>query len=214
MGNTTLTPAFNDALQYTADLHAGQLRKGPDGIPYIAHLIGVASIVLEHGGSETQAIAALLHDAIEDQPRDGRTEREIAEQFGMAVLDIVLACTDSLPGSTDRSVATWRGRKEHYLKHLPDVTEEARLVSLADKLYNARAILKDLRHIGDKVWDRFKVTKDESLWYYKSLVDVFLAIDTLPPQQRLLAMELERAVGEMVDDGERKEETVRDGKGR
>jgi len=197
MAKTSLTSRFNDALQYAAELHAGQVRKGPDGVPYIAHLIGVASIVLEHGGSETQAIAALLHDAIEDRPRDGRTEREIAEWFGTAVLDIVWACTDNVPGSTDRSAATWRDRKERYLNHIPDVSEEARLVSLADKVYNARAILKDLRHVGDKVWDRFKVTKDETLWYYQSLVDVFLATDALPERQRLLAEELERVVGQM-----------------
>lgn len=195
--DTTLTPAFNDALQYAAELHAGQVRKGPDGIPYIAHLIGVTSIVLEHGGSETQAIAALLHDAIEDRPRDGRTEREIAERFGTAVLDIVWACTDNVPSSTDRSAATWKDRKEFYIKHLADVSEAARLVSLADKLYNARAILDDLRRVGDKVWDRFKVTKEETLWYYKSLVDVFLSIDPLPERQRLLAAELERVVDEM-----------------
>jgi (p)ppGpp synthase/HD superfamily hydrolase len=197
MAKANLTSQFNDALQYAVELHSGQVRKGPDGIPYIAHLIGVTSIVLEHGGSETQAIAALLHDAIEDRPRDGRTEREIAERFGTAVLDIVWACTDNVPGSTDRSAVTWKDRKEFYIKHLADVSEEARLVSLADKLYNARAILEDLRHVGDKVWDRFKVTKEETLWYYKSLVDVFLSIDSLPERQRLLAMELERVVAKM-----------------
>lgn len=200
--STILTTAFNDALQYAAELHAGQVRKGPDGIPYIAHLLGVASIVLEYGGSQTQAIGALLHDAVEDRPREGRTEREITERFGTAVLDIVLACTDNVPGSTDRTAASWKARKEYYISHLADVSEEARLVSLADKVYNARAILKDLRHIGEKAWDRFKVTKDETLWYYKSLVDAFLATDALPERQRLLAMELERVVGEMVGYGE------------
>jgi (p)ppGpp synthase/HD superfamily hydrolase len=203
MANTTLTSAFNDALQYAAELHAGQVRKGPDGIPYIAHLIGVASVVLEYGGNETQAIAALLHDAIEDRPREGRTEREITERFGTSVVDIVLACTDNVPGSTDRSAASWKDRKEYYISHLADVSEEARLVSLADKLYNARAILKDLRHVGEKVWDRFKVTKDETLWYYKSLVEAFLATDALPERQRLLTSELERTVGDMVRYGER-----------
>lgn len=197
MAKTNLTSTFNDALQYAAELHADQVRKGPDGVPYIAHLIGVTSIVLEHGGSETQAIAALLHDAIEDQPRDGRTEREIAKRFGKPVLDIVLACTDNVPGSTDRSAATWKDRKEYYLRHLADASEEARLVSLADKVYNARAILKDLRHSGDKMWDRFKVSKEETLWYYKSLVEAFLSIESLPSWQRLLASELERVVGEM-----------------
>ena len=196
--NTSLSPKFTEALQYAADLHAGQVRKGPDEIPYIAHLIGVASIVLEHGGTEIQAVGGLLHDAIEDQPREGRTEREIAERFGTEVLDIVVACTDSLDRSDPRDESTWKARKTKYIAHLRSVSEDARLVSLADKLYNARAILKDLHHVGNKVWDRFKVEKQETLWDYQSLVEAFLAIDPLPTQHRLLAVELERTVGEMV----------------
>jgi (p)ppGpp synthase/HD superfamily hydrolase len=193
---------FTTALTYAAELHATQRRKGPAKIPYIAHLLGVASLVLEHGGTETQAIAALLHDAIEDHPNDGRTEREIHERFGSGVLAIVHACTDSLPDSDDRSAATWRPRKEAYLEHIPHVADEARLVSLADKLYNARAILRDLRDVGNAVWARFNVGRDDTLWYYRSLADAFLTLESLPTQQRLLAEELARTVRAMLAEAE------------
>ena len=189
-----LSPTFTDALAYAAELHAAQRRKGPAEIPYIGHLIGVASIVLEHGGTEHQAIAALLHDAIEDHPNGGETEREIAERYGPTVLAIVQACTDSLPDSDERSASTWRARKEAYLEHLSEVGDDARLVSLADKLYNARAILKDLREVGHAVWDRFNVGPEETLWYYRSLVEAFQRTDRLPVQHRLLADELARTV--------------------
>jgi (p)ppGpp synthase/HD superfamily hydrolase len=150
-------------------------------------------LVLEHGGTETQAIAALLHDAIEDQPRDGETAREIGERFGSEVLRIVGACTDSLPGSSDRTAATWRARKERYLTHLREIDAAARLVSLADKVHNARAVLSDLRRIGDEVWSRFKVGKDETLWYYQALAEVFRASEPIA-----LTAELDRTVSEML----------------
>lgn len=178
---------------YAAHLHRNQVRKGPGKVPYITHLLSAASLVLEHGGTETQAIAALLHDAIEDQPRDGRTAQEIETRFGIEVLRIVEACTDSLPGSTDRSASTWRARKERYIEHLGSIDAEVQLVSLADKLHNARAILSDLRSGGDDVWSRFKAGKDGSLWYYQSLVNVFGKTEP-----RALTMEFARTVGEIA----------------
>jgi (p)ppGpp synthase/HD superfamily hydrolase len=176
------------AFQYAATLHARQFRKGTF-IPYISHLMAVASIVLEHGGNEDQVIAALLHDAIEDQPRGGLTRQRIRKEFGTRVLKLVEACSDS-DGNRKPS---WRKRKERYLKHLPKAPHKAKLVSLADKVHNARAILADHRRIGEKVWKRFNARKAAILWYYRSLADTFSRIR----HHRPLAAELERVVSEM-----------------
>ena len=188
-----LSPTFTQALEYAAELHADQKRKGSAPIPYVGHLLGVASLVLEHGGTETQAIAALLHDALEDRPHDGRTEREIADRFGPEVLRIVQACTDSVGPDDPRDASTWHARKRQYVAHVAVMADDAALVSLADKLHNARKILLDLREVGDSVWGRFKATKDETLWYYRELATAFRA--RLPGH--VLAEELERTVEEM-----------------
>ena len=188
-----LSPTFTQALEYAAELHADQKRKGSAPIPYVGHLLGVASLVLEHGGTETEAIAALLHDALEDRPHDGRTEREIADRFGPEVLRIVQACTDSVGPDDPRDASTWHARKRQYVAHVAVMADDAALVSLADKLHNARKILLDLREVGDSVWGRFKATKDETLWYYRELATAFRA--RLPGH--VLAEELERTVEEM-----------------
>jgi GTP pyrophosphokinase len=192
-----LSPRFTEALTYAAELHADQQRKGPDRLPYIGHLLGVASLVLEHGGVETQAIAALLHDAIEDRPHDGRTEREIAERFGPEVLAIVQALTDSTDPDDPRDASTWHTRKQQYVAHVATMSDDAVLVSLADKLHNARKIVLDLREQGASVWGRFKATKDDTLWYYRELVTAFRS--RLPGH--VLAEELERTVAEMHESG-------------
>lgn len=185
-------PAFVEAFTYAAALHGEQRRKGTE-IPYLSHLLAVAAIVLEHGGTETQAIAALLHDAIEDHPRDGRTREEIRDRFGEDVLAIVEACTDNR-GDPE---PPWRVRKERYLGHLPDTATDARLVSVADKVHNARAILADFRAVGDALWSRFNVGKAEVLWYYRTLADAFSQIDGGPLVQELkrVVTELEREAG-------------------
>ena len=188
-----LSPAFTRALEYAAELHADHERKGPSGIPYLGHLLGVASLVLEHGGTETQAIAALLHDALEDRPHDGRTEREIGERFGPEVLRMVQACTDSTGPDDPRDASTWHARKQRYVGHVAQMPDDAALVSLADKLHNARKIVLDLREVGESVWARFKVGKDDTLWYYDALAKAFRA--RLPGN--VLAEELERTVREM-----------------
>jgi len=188
-----LSPTFTDALEYAAELHTDQERKGPPGIPYVGHLLGVASLVLEHGGTETQAIAALLHDALEDRPRDGRTEREIIERFGPEVLRIVEACTDSVDPDDPRDASTWHARKQRYVDHVAQMPDDAALVSLADKLHNARKIVLDLREEGESVWGRFKATKDDTLWYYRSLATAFRA----RLSDHVLAEELESTVREM-----------------
>jgi len=162
-----LSERFTQALIYATNLHANQVRKG-SGVPYVAHLLGVASLVLEYGADEDQAIAALLHDAIEDQG-GAVTREEIRQRFGEQVTAIVDGCTDSeiipkLP---------WRQRKERYIAHISSADTSVLLVSVADKLYNAQSILKDYLLVGEDIWERFQGKKAGTLWYYRSLVTAF-----------------------------------------
>jgi (p)ppGpp synthase/HD superfamily hydrolase len=185
-----LSQRFEDALVYTARLHAKQIRKGTT-IPYVSHLLSVAGIVLEHGGNEVEAIAALLHDAIEDQG-GAETREEIRRRFGDAVVSIVDGCTDAevIPKPP------WKERKEQYIARFSHASPSILLVSAADKLHNARAILGDYRVLSENLWDRFNGGKEGTLWYYKSLVDAFkqaAAGTALGP----LIEELERVVGEI-----------------
>jgi GTP pyrophosphokinase len=174
-----------EATAFAMNIHADQVRKGSD-TPYISHLLGVASLVLEFGGDEDQAIAGLLHDAIEDQGAE--QEPIILEQFGVRVAAIVRGCTDAdtLPKPP------WRARKEAYIKHLETAGPDIWLVSAADKLYNARAIVTDLRAIGDAMFTRFTGGKEGTLWYYRNLTEVFLRV-----APGSLSDELSAAVGEM-----------------
>jgi (p)ppGpp synthase/HD superfamily hydrolase len=162
-----LTSRFDQALQYSTLIHAGQTRKATV-IPYLAHLLGVASIALEYGAGEDEAIGALLHDAGEDAGGAGRIQ-DIRCRFGDAVADIVEGCTDTL--ITPKP--PWRIRKEEYLAHLPQASTSVRLVSAADKLHNARAIQREYRRLGDGLWSKFNGGKEGTLWYYRSLVKVF-----------------------------------------
>lgn len=183
---TQLTDRFEQALLLAARLHTGQTRKGVD-VPYVAHLLGVTGLVLEHGGDEDQAIAALLHDAIEDQG-DKITLEEIRQRFGERVASIVDGCTDAYT----RPKPPWRGRKEAYLAHLRHAPPEERLVSIADKLYNARAVLADYRVLGEDLWSRFNGGREGTLWYYRALVEAFRAAGPIS-----MLDELERVVSEI-----------------
>jgi (p)ppGpp synthase/HD superfamily hydrolase len=160
---------FSEAVRWAAMLHADDVRKGTR-IAYVSHLLGVASLVLEDGGTEEEAIAALLHDAIEDR---GTPEAEIRARFGKPIADIVVACTE--PRDIDRTAATWRERKTRYLEHLEGgVSESARRVTAADKLHNARSILTDYRTHGDAVWARFKQGQGiATRIYYRELALAF-----------------------------------------
>ena len=181
-----LGPRFTEAFEYARELHADQLRKGTS-VPYVAHLLGVASLVLEAGGDEDQAIAALLHDAVEDQG-GASTQAEIRRRFGDRVEAIVAACSD-----TDRHPKPpWRERKDAYLNHLRTAPREALLVSLADKVHNARALLADLGTDGEGMWTRFSGGRDGELWYYRRLSETFVELYPSP-----LASELERTVREI-----------------
>jgi (p)ppGpp synthase/HD superfamily hydrolase len=183
---TILTGRFEDALRYAAHLHARQKRKGTP-IPYVAHLLAVAGLVLENGGDEDQAIAALLHDAVEDQGGIP-TLQEIRKRFGERVAHIVDGCTDAYV----HPKPPWRKRKEDYLAHLRLAEADVRLVSLADKLHNARSILRDLRRDGPQSLSRFNGGRLGTLWYYRSLVAIFQELD-----DSLMVAELAEAVNEI-----------------
>ena len=177
---------LQEAFTYASDLHAEQKRKGTN-IPYISHLMGVAAIVLEHGGTEDEAIAALLHDAVEDQ--GGRaTLEKIRKRFGDEVAQTVEGCTDA----DTNPKPPWRERKEKYITHLHKADASVRLVSAADKLHNVRTILADYRKVGEALWERFRGGKDGTLWYYRTLAKTFREIYPSP-----LADELGRVVSEL-----------------
>ncbi|MBX7168284.1 MAG: HD domain-containing protein [Pirellulales bacterium] len=174
-----LTERFEQALVLAHRLHLAQRRKATD-TPYVSHLLAVAAIVLEHGGTEDEAIAALLHDAVEDQGGPPTLAR-IRAEFGDEVAAIVAACTD-----TDTvPKPPWKPRKEAYIAHLATASPAARRVSAADKLHNARAIVSDLRRHGDLVWARFAGHREGTLWYYETLVETLRATDHSPLVEEL-----------------------------
>ncbi|MGB0008141.1 MAG: HD domain-containing protein, partial [Candidatus Sulfotelmatobacter sp.] len=157
-----LGPRFLKAFLFAAEKHAGQVRKAST-TPYIAHLMGVASLTLEFGGDEDMAIAALLHDVVEDCG-GAPMLKEVKKRFGSRVAKIVDGCTDS----DIEPKPPWRERKENYLRHLKDADAETRLVSASDKLNNVRSILSDYREVGESIWARFNGGRDGTLWYYRA----------------------------------------------
>jgi (p)ppGpp synthase/HD superfamily hydrolase len=156
----------------------------------------VAALVLEHGGDEDQAIAALLHDAVEDHPREGRTSAEILERFGERVHRMVIAMTDSDPNAADDDAkGPWHDRKQAYLQHLSEAPAEVLLVAAADKLHNARTVYEDYREDGDAIWSRFTAGRDDQLWYYRQLVSTLRDAPAGSPER--LVDELTRTVGSL-----------------
>jgi (p)ppGpp synthase/HD superfamily hydrolase len=193
---TYVTAEFDRAVTFARVAHAAQARKGtvspktPE-IPYIAHLLGVCSLVLEDGGSQTEAIAALLHDAVEDGGGE-RMRAQIAAEFGEEVAAIVQACSDTPDGWTGGAKGDWRQRKEGYIAHVKShCTPGAVRVSLADKLHNARSIVFDVQTHGPEVWKRFNPKSDQP-WYHGKLVEAFRKRNAGP-----MVDELERVVAEM-----------------
>ena len=182
---------FLDALEVAAVMFATTRRK-KSRIPYVAHLLGVCAIVLEHGGTEDEAIAALLHDTLEDITPTKQARRTV-RAFGDDVYGIVEGCTDGTPNRKGKK-APWRERKEAYVAALEHEPGPVLLVSAADKLHNARAIVADLRATGADAWKRFNAPKDDILWYYSAVVDAFRAN---PAYHAALVSELERVVLEM-----------------
>ncbi len=177
---------FEEALLYAVRLHRDQTRKGTD-TPYVTHLLAVASIVGESGGTDNEVVAALLHDAPEDRGGKERL-RDIRERFGDEVARIVAGCTDTYEDPKPE----WRPRKEAYVAHVATAPVSVRLVSAADKLHNTRSILADLRSLGDELWDRFTGGKEGTLWYYRALVEAYAGAGVNP-----IVEELDRVVREI-----------------
>src|SRR6266404_5399948 len=181
-----LSKKFEKALVYATHIHGGQLRK-KTRIPYIAHILGVTAIAMEYGANETEAIAALLHDAVEDCGGAKRL-RDIQGKFGKAVARIVDGCTD-----TDQvPKPPWLKRKRAYVEHVRHAPTPTKLVSASDKLHNVRAILMDYRQEGEKLWSRFAGGKQGALWYYRTLVDAFRGKRIRP-----LVQEIDRTLTEL-----------------
>ena len=184
-----MTDRFTDALVYAHELHRDQRRKG-NGCPYIAHLLAVASLVIEAGGGEDECIAALLHDAVEDQGGP-RTAAEIRRRFGDRVAEIVDGCTERR--SPDM---TWKARKQASVFRVSEADQSVLLVITADKLHNARSLAAAHRESGDEVWYRFGGGRDGTLWYYRAMADAIASAGGSP----LLAA-LERTVLELEELG-------------
>ena len=184
-----LTDRFQQALIYAAQVHDGQSRKGGESIPYLAHLMSVAALVLENGGGEDEAIAALLHDAIED--RGDRTNiEELRERFGDQVAFIVDACSDT----DQRPKPPWQGRKQAYIDRMQTAPVAVLRVACADKVHNARSTLSDLHVYGPATWGKFGSTVEQQLWYYQTLSELFSR--RLPGP---LSDELARLVAEITE---------------
>ena len=177
-----MTDRFSLAMVYAESLHRGQMRKA-NGCPYLSHLLGVASLVMEAGGSEDECIAALLHDAVEDQGGP-RTAAEIRRRFGSAVAGIVEACSE-----TKHPAENWRSRKEAAVRRIPACDSSAVLVLAADKLHNARSLLASYRRVGKPVWESFRGGREGTLWYYRAMADAIARQGSNP-----LLGELEEAV--------------------
>ena len=177
---------FRRAITAALNFHREQTRKGGT-VPYISHVLAVTSIVQEYGGTEDEAIAALLHDAVNNGGGQEALD-EIARKFSAKIADIVWDCADTL----EFPKSPWRDRKETFLRRLPDLSDSTRLVIAADKLHNARCLLADLRSQGDEVWASFSGGKEGTLWYYRSVSETLKKVGP-----HLLAAELNRVVGEL-----------------
>jgi (p)ppGpp synthase/HD superfamily hydrolase len=186
-----LGPRLQQAFRYAAQKHAGQTRKKTP-VPYLSHLMAVASLALEAGGDEDLAIAALLHDVVEDCGGMPRL-REIQRKFGVRVARIVEGCTDSF---TDPK-PPWLERKKAYLSNLKNEDRETRLVSACDKLHNVRTVLADYRQQGESVWERFQGKRDGTLWYYRAISDEFQrrGRNSITRELEIAVRELETAAG-------------------
>jgi (p)ppGpp synthase/HD superfamily hydrolase len=189
-----LSSRFTSAIDYARHIHI-ERRKGTD-IPYMAHLLGVASLVMGEAGhagipvTEEMIVAAILHDAAEDHGGMARL-RDIEHNFGSDVARMVEGLSDSLTEDPGKK-QSWMERKQIYIQRLKEEPADVRLISVADKLYNARAILEDYREIGPRIWERFKRGRQDQIWYFDELLTVYKSAETW----RIVA-ELERVVNEL-----------------
>jgi GTP pyrophosphokinase len=187
-----LSAKFERALVFAFESHHGQMRKGSP-TPYISHPLAVAALVMEHGGTEDQAIAALLHDVLEDC---GVAESELEERFGADVARLVADLSD-WQGPAGAKKPPWRERKERYLAHIPEAARESLLVAAADKLHNARTIVHDARHYGEQIWKRFSAEPPAIAWYYRKALDALGRRLTASAAEKALIAELSKAVQEL-----------------
>lgn len=188
---TKLGPKLQRAFRYAAKWHAGQARKGT-AVPYLSHLMAVSSLVLEAGGDEEMAIAALLHDVVEDCGGMPRL-REVRKMFGRRVARIVEGCTDCFV----EPKPDWVERKRGYLEEVKHADAETRLVSASDKLHNVRTILADYRKDGEAIWVRFNGKKEGTLWYYRALSDEYSRTPNRITRELAIAVaQLEKEVGQ------------------
>lgn len=185
--STEMTTRFDEALVYAAQLHRHQRRK-VGGTPYIAHLLSVAALVLEDGGDEDEAIAALLHDAVEDQG-GAETLAEIRQRFGETVAEIVNGCSESAV----RPKPPWKERKKKFLESLRNASPQVYRITMADKLHNARCMLQEYRNSGEQIWNQFRGGKEGTLWFLNSI----LAIP--PPVSTQLRGELEQIIHSLTE---------------
>lgn len=192
----TLGPRFQDALLFAVRTHDGDLRKGTE-IPYVSHLLSVCALVLEDGGDEDEAIAALLHDTLEDHPKQVK-KSDLERRFGARVADLVVQCTDTPPGYAGGPKPPWPERKAAYVERIRGERYPLCRVALADKLHNTRTIVLDHRRFGDIIWKRFRATKEDQLRYHRALVEAFRearAPDHLVGELDSLVRELETSEG-------------------
>jgi (p)ppGpp synthase/HD superfamily hydrolase len=188
-----LSSIFDDALVYSSELHREQTRKGSD-TPYIAHLLATASLAIEHGATEDEAVAALLHDAAEDQGGE-RTLEAIRARFGATVADIVAGCSDTylVPKPP------WRERKAAFIEHLRQASQSVRFVCACDKLHNARSLVSDYQRVGDALWERFSGRREGTLWYYREVARVLTQ-----GEQSSVVADLSDAVSQLESLGSRR----------
>jgi len=187
-----MTSRLTDAFSFAFDAHREQTKKG-SAVPYISHLLEVSGLVLTYGGNEDEAIAALLHDTVEDHP-DLVSFQSIGKRFGSKVAQIVESCSDS----TTIPKPPWKPRKERYIEHLRGANESVLMVAAADKLSNVRAVIKDYRQIGDGVWKRFNAGKSDQLWYYRTVTEA-LTEAAGTGRAHVLVQDLKRAVTELEE---------------
>jgi (p)ppGpp synthase/HD superfamily hydrolase len=192
----TLGPKFEDALLFAVRVHDGDLRKGSE-IPYVSHLLSVCALVLEDGGDEDEAIAALLHDTPEDHPKEV-AKADLERRFGPRVADLVAACTDTPPDYRGGPKAPWHGRKAAYVERIREEPYPLCRVALADKLHNTRSVVLDHRRCGDEVWERFNAPREDQIRHHRALVEAFReakAPEYLVDELDSLVKELEASEG-------------------
>jgi (p)ppGpp synthase/HD superfamily hydrolase len=188
----TLTPRLANALQYAFQLFGSDARKGSQ-VPVLAHLLGVCALVQQDGGDEDEAIAALLHDVLEDKPSVARAE-ELQAQFGAQVLSLIETATDTPPGYTGGPKPPWKERKLRYLEHVRRLPPSELRVTVADKIDNVRSLLADYRRLGDSLWTRFNAGREDQLWYYQTALEAYEASGFKGP----FMAELTQIIGELA----------------